>query len=62
MKQGKPGFGVVYEDEEFAVFEDRSPGSKVHLLAVPKKHIGTHDCLETNAREKVIVDAFVVDL
>ncbi|GAA6032962.1 hypothetical protein JCM8097_000069 [Rhodosporidiobolus ruineniae] len=33
------GFGVVYEGPEFVVFRDRSPGSKVHLLAVPRKHV-----------------------
>ncbi|GAA5887067.1 hypothetical protein JCM5296_001584 [Sporobolomyces johnsonii] len=34
-----PGFNVVHEDNEFVVFRDRSPGSDVHLLAVPKRHI-----------------------
>ncbi|GJN93678.1 hypothetical protein Rhopal_006735-T1 [Rhodotorula paludigena] len=33
------GFRVVHEDAEFVVFRDRSPGSKVHLLAVPKRHV-----------------------
>lgn len=28
------------QDPEFVVFRDRSPGSKVHLLAVPKRHVG----------------------
>ncbi|SCV73352.1 BQ2448_7278 [Microbotryum intermedium] len=32
-------FKVVYEDDEFVVFRDRSPGSKVHLLAIPKSHV-----------------------
>ncbi|GAA5821583.1 hypothetical protein JCM11251_000921 [Rhodosporidiobolus azoricus] len=33
------GFKVVEETDEFVVFRDRSPASKVHLLAVPKRHI-----------------------
>ncbi|GAA6003056.1 uncharacterized protein JCM10292_000315 [Rhodotorula paludigena] len=33
------GFRVVHENAEFVVFRDRSPGSKVHLLAVPKRHV-----------------------
>ncbi|GAA5946528.1 hypothetical protein JCM3765_000280 [Sporobolomyces pararoseus] len=31
--------GPRLSDDEFVIFKDRSPGSKVHLLAVPKKHI-----------------------
>ncbi|GAA5823516.1 hypothetical protein JCM5353_006289 [Sporobolomyces roseus] len=34
-----PDFNVVHEDDEFVIFRDRSPGSKVHLLAIPKRHI-----------------------
>ncbi|GAA5865067.1 hypothetical protein JCM8547_007702 [Rhodosporidiobolus lusitaniae] len=33
------GFNVVHEDPEFVVFRDRSPGSRVHLLAVPRRHV-----------------------
>ncbi|GAA5895922.1 hypothetical protein JCM8208_005125 [Rhodotorula glutinis] len=45
-----PGFRVVHEDSEFVVFKDRSPGSKVHLLAVPKHHV---DSVKTLALEDV---------
>ncbi|KPV73812.1 uncharacterized protein RHOBADRAFT_45103 [Rhodotorula graminis WP1] len=41
-----PGFRVVHEDGEFVVFKDRSPGSKVHLLAVPKRHVDSVKTLE----------------
>jgi len=34
---------LVAQDDEFVIFRDRSPGSKVHLLAIPKRHIGAHD-------------------
>lgn len=32
---------LAIQDDEFVIFKDRSPGSKVHLLAVPKRHVGT---------------------
>ncbi|KAK4049221.1 hypothetical protein OIO90_005510 [Microbotryomycetes sp. JL221] len=43
-------FKVVHEDDEFVVFKDRSPGSKVHLLAIPKHHI---DNVKTLGRDDV---------
>ncbi|GAA5888980.1 hypothetical protein JCM6882_009705 [Rhodosporidiobolus microsporus] len=33
------GFRVVESTPELVVFHDRSPGSRVHLLAVPRRHI-----------------------
>ncbi|KAI5474954.1 hypothetical protein MNV49_002171 [Pseudohyphozyma bogoriensis] len=33
------GFKILYEDDKYVCFWDRSPGSKVHLLAVPKVHV-----------------------
>ncbi|KAM0791916.1 hypothetical protein ACM66B_004170 [Microbotryomycetes sp. NB124-2] len=39
LQTANHAFNVVHEDDEFVVFKDRSPGSKVHLLAVPKNHI-----------------------
>jgi len=32
---------IVYEDEQFIVFNDINPKAPVHLLIVPKKHIET---------------------
>ena len=29
----------VYEDDDFFVFKDINPQSKIHVLVVPKKHI-----------------------
>ncbi|GAA6010968.1 hypothetical protein JCM10207_004018, partial [Rhodosporidiobolus poonsookiae] len=40
------GFAVVLEDPEFVVFRDRSPGSRVHLLAVPRRHVDNVKTLE----------------
>jgi histidine triad (HIT) family protein len=32
----------VYEDEELLVFHDINPWAPVHVLVIPKQHIGTH--------------------
>ncbi len=32
---------VVYEDEDFLAFEDIRPQAPVHLLLIPKEHIGS---------------------
>ena len=31
----------VYEDEDLLAFEDINPAAPVHLIIIPKKHIGT---------------------
>lgn len=39
----------IYEDDDFIVFHDIKPMSKVHFLIVPKLHIETlKDCTETH--------------
>jgi hypothetical protein len=35
-----PSSRLRYEDDEFLVFQDRSPGGLQHLLCVPRKHYG----------------------
>jgi histidine triad (HIT) family protein len=36
---------IVYEDEELLAFKDIHPHAPVHLLVIPKTHIGTlSDC------------------
>ncbi|KAI8583091.1 hypothetical protein K450DRAFT_224182 [Umbelopsis ramanniana AG] len=35
------GFNIVYEDNEVIAFHDRSPASKLHLLIIPRQHVGT---------------------
>jgi len=32
---------AVYEDEDFLAFKDINPAAPVHILIIPKKHIGT---------------------
>ncbi|ODO07381.1 hypothetical protein L198_00960 [Cryptococcus wingfieldii CBS 7118] len=32
------GFAVIYEDEEFVAFHDRTPRAKEHILVIPRAH------------------------
>lgn len=32
---------IVYEDEKVIAFKDINPAAPIHILVVPKKHIGT---------------------
>ncbi len=32
---------IVFEDEDFVVFKDINPVAEVHLLIIPKMHIGS---------------------
>ena len=45
---------IVYEDDEFIVFKDIKPFAPVHLLLVPKIHIGSVNDLEKKHRELII--------
>ncbi len=33
---------IVYEDDEIMAFKDIHPAAPVHILAIPKKHIPSH--------------------
>ncbi|KAI9594282.1 putative histidine triad nucleotide binding protein [Syncephalis fuscata] len=35
------GFNVIYEDETLVAFHDRTPAGTMHLLVVPREHVGT---------------------
>jgi len=37
---------IVYEDNEILAFRDISPQAPVHVLVIPKKHIGSVNGLE----------------
>ena len=38
----------VYENEFVYAFKDINPNAKVHVLVVPKKHIDSIDCVESD--------------
>jgi histidine triad (HIT) family protein len=41
---------VVYEDDELLAFKDINPAAPVHLLVIPKIHLGTlSDCNASHA-------------
>ncbi len=42
---------VVYEDEHMIAFEDIDPKAPVHVLIVPKRHIGTITEVKENEPE-----------
>ncbi len=44
---------IVSEDENFVVFKDIHPKAPVHLLIIPKKHIGPLSALTEKDREAV---------
>jgi len=37
---GKKEEKIVYEDENFVAFEDANPSAPVHLLIIPRRHVG----------------------
>lgn len=44
---------VVYEDDKVLVFEDLDPQAPLHLLLIPKQHIGSLDEMEEEDIELV---------
>ena len=50
---------LVYEDETVAAFKDLNPQAPVHILIVPKKHIGSCDEL-TDENSGVVGHIFAV--
>lgn len=48
----------VYEDDEILAFRDINPQAPVHILVIPKKHIGgVHEVNNTNS--EVVAKIFV---
>lgn len=48
----------VYEDDEILAFRDINPQAPVHILVIPKKHIGgVHELNKTNS--EVVAGIFV---
>ena len=42
---------VAYEDDKLIAFHDIDPQAPVHVLAIPKKHIGSLDDVKEEDRE-----------
>ena len=49
---------IVSEDESFVVFKDINPKAPVHLLIIPKAHIGPVNTL--GAQDKEIISGIVL--
>ena len=42
---------IVYEDDDFLVFDDINPKADLHLLLTPKEHIESVDYLEDRHKD-----------
>jgi len=49
---------IVYEDEELLAFKDISPQAPIHLLIIPKAHIGA--LAEVPARQEKLVGRLII--
>jgi histidine triad (HIT) family protein len=49
---------IVYEDEQFMAFHDIKPSAGVHLLIIPKEHVGIFGA--GNSREKLSSEIFAL--
>ncbi|MCX6813043.1 MAG: histidine triad nucleotide-binding protein [Candidatus Azambacteria bacterium] len=49
---------VVSEDENFVVFKDINPKAPIHLLIIPKIHVGPINIIE--AKDKEIISGLIL--
>ncbi len=49
---------VVYEDDQFMAFHDIKPSAEIHLLIIPKEHVGIFGV--GNSREKLSSEIFAL--
>ncbi len=49
---------IVYEDKEFIAFKDIKPSAPVHILVVPKKHIGSVNQLKN--KDKLLIGKLIL--
>ncbi|KAJ7149826.1 HIT-like protein [Mycena crocata] len=47
------GFNIIWEDENFVAFRDRSPASEHHIQLIPKRHIASVRSLRKQDAELV---------
>ena len=49
---------VVYEDDKVFCFEDINPMAPVHVVVVPKEHVGDHGELFRTGKMSVMADMY----
>ncbi len=59
IKDGKIPSAKVYEDEEILAFKDVNPQAPVHILVIPKEHIRSVDCINSD-NSKIVAKIFEV--
>ncbi len=57
IKKAIPGT-IVYEDDRFLAFKDINPKAPIHLLVVPKQHIGSIN--EIQEKDEELVGALIL--
>jgi len=57
IKKAIPGT-IVYEDDGFLAFKDINPKAPIHLLVVPKQHIGSIN--EIQEKDEELVGALIL--
>jgi histidine triad (HIT) family protein len=53
IAQGEIPADLIYEDEHVIVFRDINPKAEVHLLVVPREHVGGLDALGSQHDEMI---------
>ncbi len=53
IASGDEASEIVYKDEHFIAIKDINPQAPVHLLIIPKKHVGTLMEIEESDKEQM---------
>ncbi|HOG14078.1 MAG TPA: histidine triad nucleotide-binding protein [Synergistales bacterium] len=57
--QGRGKADIVYSDKDVVVIRDIHPKAPVHLLVIPKRHVGSADDIEDPSIWSTVMDAAV---
>ena len=57
--QGRGKADIVYSDNDVVVIRDIHPKAPVHLLVIPKRHVGSADDIEDPSIWSTVMDAAV---
>jgi len=57
--QGRGKADIVYSDNDVVVIRDIHPKAPVHLLVIPKRHVGSADDIEDPSTWSTVMDAAV---